>query len=166
MIRSLLGRVFRPGPTSAVAAPEWPRLPPGAVVLFLDFDGVLHRAENGSFEWMGNLDAMAARIPSLAIVLSTNWRINASRDYLLEPFTPSLRGKVCGSTPDLSDGEAFQRQRECVAWAKENAAVRYVAVDDDISLFRPDCEFLFLTDRYVGLDPVTASRLEAFINAQ
>jgi hypothetical protein len=60
-------------------------------ILFLDFDGVLHRGTTGTFRKMPLLDQLLQRVPSLAIVLSTNWRHDASledlRDYFVDPTT-------------------------------------------------------------------------------
>lgn len=145
----------------SISAFEWPTLPSTALILFLDFDGVMHRAENGSFERMPQLSRLLAEHPDLVVVLSTNWKVNAAPERLLALFPAELRGHVVGVTPDLADGSPFQRERECVAWAKARGLGRYIALDDDPSGFSEGCPFLVLTDRYVGLDEEAVARCSA-----
>ena len=47
--------------------------------IFLDIDGVLHRAENGSLEFMPVLDHVLTQCPQTGIILSTNWRTGVPR---------------------------------------------------------------------------------------
>ena len=170
MLRWLRGTLFGTGandeeeslcPAPSAQAFEWPPVPPAAVILFLDFDGVMHRAENGSFERMPQLTRLLAEHPDLVVVLSTNWKVNADPERLLVLFPAELRGHVVGMTPDLADGSLFQRERECVAWARARGLDRYIALDDDPSGFSEGCPFLVLTDRYVGLDDEAVARCSA-----
>lgn len=133
-------------------ASVWPPLPDDPFVLFLDIDGVLHRAENGSLEWMPHLNQLLDAFPALALVLSTNWRLNVTQEAMLALFPQSIRMRIHGATPDLSDGAPFLRERECRAWANKHGVLRYVALDDEPAAFRPGCDFLLVTNRYDGLD--------------
>lgn len=163
-IRAFLKAVFATNdqPSTALVTPTaaWPQLPRRRLVLFLDFDGVMHRAENGSFERMDVLEGLMAERQDLCIVLSTSWRLNTTPDYLRDFFPRSLQQRIYGVTPDLSDGHPNQRERECLAWAEQNGVGRFIAIDDDASLFSHNCSFLFLTDRYTGLDASAKADLE------
>ena len=81
------------------------------MILFLDFDGVLHpdavylergrpvlRADGELFMWSRYLVDVLASAPQIRIVLSTSWarelRFNRARDYL----TAELRPMVIGAT--------------------------------------------------------------------
>lgn len=139
----------------------WPAFPVGAIALFLDFDGVLHRAQNGSFEFMDNLVALLSDAQDVGIVLSTSWRENASADYLLKLFPPSLRHRIHGVTPVLTDALPHLRERECRTWARQHQVHRFVAVDDEASLFSPDCPFLVATHRLRGLDRAVLAEIRA-----
>lgn len=52
-------------------------------MLFVDVDGVLHRAKNGSLEFAPFLATVLAECPYADVVFSTNWRINASPEFLV-----------------------------------------------------------------------------------
>lgn len=136
----------------AASGNPWPKLPHGAVVAFLDFDGVIHRAENGSFERMPLLVDLLERFPQLVIVLSTSWRLNCDPQYLLSLFPSSTHGRIVGVTPELPGARPHQREAECRAFATSTGLHRYFAIDDDWHDFSPDCPFLIRTDRHTGLD--------------
>lgn len=136
----------------------WPGPRTGAGVLFLDFDGVMHPAESGTFCNLPHLDRVLSSFPSIDVVLSTNWRINASREQLLSHFPTSMRSRVVDVTPVTSE-LAFERQRECEAYIADKCIPFAIALDDDPSLFAPGSSLLMLLDRYVGLDSAGATAL-------
>lgn len=154
---------FRPLTEEPTATPEvkagrdaWRRVGPGASLLFLDFDGVIHRAENGSFERLPELRAILAAAPNAHVVISSNWRANTSRDYLLGLFPMDLRDRIVGVTPDLSS-VGGSREDEINAFAHIAGASVVVALDDDSTLFSPGCPFLVKTDRHTGIDDATVA---------
>lgn len=151
-----------PAPPAA-AALQWPGPRRGATVLFLDFDGVMHPAESGSLALMPNLIRLLLAAPEVDVVLSTNWRLNASRDYLLDLFPVEIRHRIAGVTPEAEEG-AFERERECEEYLARHSIDRAVAVDDDASLFSPSWHRLFLVDRYQGLTAEQAERLIGFLH--
>ncbi|KZC30051.1 MULTISPECIES: HAD domain-containing protein [unclassified Rhodanobacter] len=155
---SAVGKAVAPPP---VTQETWPSPPADAIALFLDFDGVLHRAENGSFERMPQLVTLMQRFPQLHIVLSTNWRLHARRLQLLDYFPDAIHERLIGVTPYLPSSWPPRRERECHAFAHRAGLTRYVALDDDASGYSEGCSFLVLTDRYVGLDDDAVSRVEA-----
>lgn len=133
---------------------------PGATVLFLDFDGVMHPAESGSFCNMQSLEHVLEACPAVDVVLSTNWRINASLHYLMDIFPVHIRHRVVGVNPLIEDAHP-EREVECRAYLVKSGVSCAVALDDDASLFSPACPFLFQVDRYVGLDAAASERLIA-----
>lgn len=120
-------------------------------MLFLDFDGVLHPAESGSFSQMPLLIELLKACPNVDVVLSTNWRLNAEQPYLLDIFPHEIQHRIVGVTPVI-EGDIYERERECLEYCMAHSIANAVALDDDSSLFSPLCPFLFLVDRYVGLD--------------
>ena len=44
------------------------------LVIFLDFDGVLHRKYDGTFELVSNLFRILESFPNAKMVISSNWR--------------------------------------------------------------------------------------------
>lgn len=139
-------------------ASTWPGPRPGSSILFLDFDGVMHPAESGSFTNLPHLMRVLESCPHVDLVLSTNWRINATRDQLLSHFPPSIHSRIAGVTPVLGDGVS-ERQRECEAYLAGVHIRHAVALDDDASLFDRGSTILMLLDRYVGLDAAQATSL-------
>lgn len=143
----------------------WRSIPSANHWLFLDIDGVLHRAENGSLEYMPELEMLVGRNAHLGIFLSTNWRIGVERQELLRIFPDVIRARIAGCTPDL-DGSVAQyvRWHECMAVVQRFSLRRYTFIDDTARLFPPDCQNLFLTDRHEGLNHARAMQLHDLIN--
>lgn len=81
------------------------------MILFLDFDGVLHpdavyltkrgvelRAEGGLFMWSSLLSDALANHPDIRIVLSTSWARQISYDHARKALPLPLRSCVIGAT--------------------------------------------------------------------
>lgn len=137
--------------------PPWPPCRPGRTLLFIDFDGVLHRAESGTFEFLPNLVRILDARPEVDVVISSNWRINATREWLLDHFPSSCHDRIVGVTPVLRG--RHQRQAECEAFAAAVGATRFLAVDDEHDLFHPACPWVVYTDRYEGLNADVEARV-------
>ncbi|MEQ0217902.1 HAD domain-containing protein [Klebsiella sp. CN_Kp114] len=138
----------------------WLDVNPSRHWLFLDIDGVLHRAENGSLEFMPVLEDLLASHPNVGIILSTNWRIGVSRDAILRHFPPAVRERIAGANPDL-DGKVVEyvRWQECMSVVENFGLERYTFVDDTARLFPLNCPDLFLTSRHQGLNRDAAEQL-------
>jgi HAD domain in Swiss Army Knife RNA repair proteins len=140
------------------------------MILFLDFDGVLHPDpcydQRRLFEHVPLLAAVLARFPQARIVLSTSWRTEKSLDEL-RALLGALAPRVLGTTPHFSSFrpparlQPFPRHAECMHWlvAAGAAEREWVALDDRASLFAPDCDRLIECDSTRGLDEASAGRL-------
>ncbi len=140
------------------------------MIVFLDFDGVLHPDPcfdaRRMFERVPLLAAVLARFPEAGIVLSTQWRSEHDAEQLAEQLG-TLAPRVLGATPHFSSFGAppslvpYPRQAECMQWlAATGAAQReWVALDDRDYLFAPDCDRLIACDPARGLDESSAGRL-------
>ena len=128
--------------------------------IFLDIDGVLHRAENGSLEFMPVLDHVLTQCPQTGIILSTNWRTGVPREMVLSHFPAGIRDRIAGLNPDL-DGlvNNHVRYHECMAVVKRFGLQHYTFVDDTARLFPTDCPAPFLTHRHEGLNATQGSAL-------
>lgn len=158
------------------------------MILFLDFDGVLHpdavylergrpvlRAEGELFMWAGHLVEALAGHPDVHIVLSTSWarelRFTRARDHL----PAELRARVIGATwhSGMATDQEFRPLGRETWW---DSATRYqqirryvvrahltdwIAVDDDAEGWADaDLDHLVRTDGAHGLsDPAALLRL-------
>ncbi|WP_316852024.1 HAD domain-containing protein [Ralstonia thomasii] len=120
-------------------------------VLFLDFDGVLHRGNSyltpdgivssapgriQLFEYAAVLVELLEPYPLVELVLSTDWvaklGFGLARDAL--PIE-GLRNRVCGSTFDSSVDDAWQwleipRGRQVLQYVARYGLTSWVALDD------------------------------------
>lgn len=136
---------------TAVSDMDWPGPRPGAAVLFLDFDGVLHPGRSGCYRHMPALERLLARFPQLDVVLTTGHREVVGREELLGPFPAAIRDRVRDVTPVLS--APWPRYAEILTYVCRHGIRRWIAVDDDRDLFPENCENVFFVDRWVALAP-------------
>ncbi len=139
------------------------------MLLFLDFDGVLHpdpcRDRARLFE---HAPALVQALAPFAcdIVLSTSWRTELSREDLVGLLPPALAARVVGTTAHFSEIARvpalvpFRRQAECQHWVDAHRpGADWLALDDRASGFAPYCDRLVLTRSDTGLDEVACNRL-------
>jgi len=75
------------------------------VILFLDFDGVLHpegedHILNGGIDFcfLPRLEALLREFPHVKIVISSSWREQLRYETLLKPFSSDIRARILGAT--------------------------------------------------------------------
>jgi hypothetical protein len=145
------------------------------VILFLDYDGVLHPDPCTDaarlFENAPRLAQTLAPFPGSGVVLSTSWRTKCSAAELLDPLPASLRHSVLGFTPRCSDFSPplelipYRRHAECMQWLAVHgmAGSPWWALDDRADWFAPYCEHLIACDPRVGFDERAAARLASLL---
>lgn len=143
------------------------------MIVFLDFDGVLHPFGRDTLENVPALHEALLEFPEAIVVVSSAWRESHSeRDLrrLLGPLGP----RMAGATPVLPEDEeavvfGFERgirQRECEEWVRRNRpGAGWVAIDDFPDLFLEDCESLLLCDPTVGFVRERAEELRERLEA-
>ncbi len=143
----------------------------GRVILFLDYDGVLHPdpcTDAGRlFENAPRLAQALEPFAGIGIVLSTSWRTKRTEAELLDPLPAGVRQRVLGFTPCCSDFSPptelipYRRHAECLQWLKMHAMADspWWALDDRADWFMPYCENLIECDPRVGFDAHIAARL-------
>ncbi len=135
-------------------------------LLFLDFDGVLHPCLAGTFIYMERFEVFLRAHPQLRVVLSTSWRCDHPWEQLLALFSPDLRDRFIGATPNFEVlGGPAVREREIQAWRAANRvqSLRWAALDDDASLFSPGCPQLVLCETVRGLRPQQLAKLKELL---
>jgi len=143
------------------------------MILFLDFDGVLHEDpcfdEARLFARAPDLAQALEPFPEVRIVLSTSWRSQRTLEQMTQPLPPALRRRVVDATPLATSADTpaalrpYRRHAECATWlrAQGHEHTSWFALDDRPSLFAPHCEQLVLCDSNVGFVDATARRLQA-----
>ena len=129
------------------------------MILFVDFDGVLHPQNKGAvFTCTIVLWAILRLHPHLRVVISSSWRWDRSLENMKRLMTANggedLAGRIVGATPKLRHTiYAGSRQLECEAWLKANSLsdMPWLALDDMPELFEEDTPNLYQVDARYGL---------------
>lgn len=144
------------------------------MILFLDFDGVLHplpdpqRPAQQLFNRLELLEQVLRDVPDVEVVISSSWRELHPLEEIRTFFSQDLRHRIVDVTPvRIAESEApaevqeFVRQCECLAWLRRSrrTQVRWLALDDVASLWAPGCENLLLVDGSTGLTPESVQLL-------
>jgi len=142
------------------------------MLLFLDFDGVLHPEpcyrSDQLFCRLPIFESVMKGFPEVEIVISSTWRETDDIEQLRSYLPASLSRRIVGVTPvwrSLSDaidlGYMYPRQIEIEAWlrAANRAWEPWIALDDRPYWFRPFLKNLVVCKPNVGLDEDAALRL-------
>lgn len=137
------------------------KYPQDCVILFLDFDGVMHRCQNESFERMPLLEEILAKCPKMLIVISSSWRETMAIEGLRLLFSTLYRERIIGVTPSIKNtsGKSYIRHEECLFFAEEAGINRFIIVDDELQKFPPCCEELISTEYRIGLTEKTVENI-------
>jgi hypothetical protein len=144
------------------------------VILFVDFDGVLHPrpvpdrpGETDMFVSLHLLENVLRQVQYVEVVISSSWRERFPLHEMREFFSEDLRERVIDATPlpPLAGVPAelmnHPRHAECEAWLHRRGAVgtRWLALDDSATDFAPGCANLLLIDGALGLTAESAAEL-------
>jgi len=139
------------------------------VILFLDFDGVLHpsRESGRDFEQVPRLARWLTAWAGVDVVVSSSWREVHRQVELVEMLGPVIGARVIGCTPLLTverllgrqgwtrapNQRGRERQQEVLAWVKASWQPRrpWVVLDDMPDLFEPGCAQLVVCEGETGL---------------
>jgi hypothetical protein len=128
------------------------------MILFLDFDGVLHGYGETRFKHLPVLETVLRENPRVEIVFSTSWRENYDLNRLKGFFSEDIQPQLIGATPVLDVNKEppyidFVRHKEILLWLeKQNMPDRkWVILDDDDRQFPPDCPELIRCQPEYGL---------------
>ncbi len=135
------------------------------MILFLDFDGVLHPEHGGElFSCLPQLWAILRAIPAAEVVFSTSWREIYRPDEMLDFVThgggENLVHRFVGCTPSIVREQGtnvvdrvYKREDECRLWmaGNDHHCRPWLALDDYEPIFSPDCPTLYLVDQVTGL---------------
>lgn len=134
------------------------------VIIFLDFDGVLHPFPTNSatslFSSLPVFWSLLEALPEASVVITSTWREHHDLRTLTDLITANggehHRDRIIGVTPNMEHPERIlqgERQDEIEAWISANTfgSLRYVILDDIPDFFHPGCAQLYLTNYETGL---------------
>lgn len=142
----------------------------GRMRIFVDFDGVLRRdsspRERLDADCVARFSAAVLSRPDSRVVIASTWRLVHRLEALRRLFPADLAARIEGATPDLPEAEDYPRHDEVRAYLARQGlhGVRWIAVDDDASLYRPGAP-LVQVDPGTGFDAACAARLQAWLDA-
>lgn len=143
------------------------------MILFLDFDGVLHPRAPGErlFCNLPRLEALLREFEFVEVVITSTWREDMTIVQLQGLFSPDIRFRIIGITPvveiEFPAGPHGSREEEIRLFlAQDNYKERsWLALDDEEKLFRPGCSNLILCPTQIGLDDEAECQLRARLKA-
>lgn len=128
------------------------------MILFLDFDGVLHSRFIGAqfFCHTPLLWQILRTCPDVQVVFSTSWREAHRPEELLDFVTYGggldLAHRFIGQTPIIkAQSDHHLRDLEIQRWLDANQHTHWLALDDMPELFRSEHPNLYLVDGSTGL---------------
>jgi len=139
------------------------------MILFLDFDGVLHpmNRATGVFSLLPHFEQVMRDYPGVDIVVSSTWREAYSIDELRSIFSEDFRGRLVDVTPIVaSTGKPHMREIEILSWLRETGREyeAWLALDDSPWLFSSHCQNLILVDTNVGFSVRIEQVLRKLLN--
>lgn len=136
------------------------------MLLFLDFDGVLHpRATKNPFVHIPRIQEVLRDFPTLRVVISSSWREGMPPAEIQKLFSEDLRDRIIGATPMVDfkypPGPVGHREEEIRIFMAqiEYREEKWLALDDEAPFFTPGCPNLILCNSLTGLDDEVERRL-------
>jgi len=165
MMNSLL-RHLLPRQTGRASAKEaWARVSPGADVLFLDFQGVLHPWATETYECLPHLYTVLDALPDLQLVVSSTWHHYAPRSTVLANIDPDYRDRFKDSL-FIHVRSPMTREVLIRQFARHHRIRSFTVVDAHPRRFRKSCQWVFQIPANEGLNAHRARALIHFITHQ
>lgn len=140
------------------------------MLIFLDFDGVLH--PQNPFIPLGELafchlprfENVVRDYPSIKIVISSTWRENRTLDQLRSLFSPDIAPRIIGATPItpyIGRYQSSRREGEIMDWlaAAKRESEHWLALDDAAWQFAPPRNHLIVCQSHIGFNEVCEKKL-------
>jgi len=147
------------------------------MILFLDFDGVLHPQHEGqavpadvAFCHLPRFEAVMREFPKVEIVISSTWREQFNLDNLRAWFSPDIAARITDTTqlPGMANTPSVTERREweIVMWllVRGRSDEPWIALDDAAWQFRHHRDRLVACTGYVGLDDTVEAKLRTALN--
>lgn len=148
------------------------------LILFLDFDGVLHPEYEGQFTpvdqvfcHLQRLEKILRDFPNVDIVISSMWRYQFTLDQLRTRFSPDIALRIIGKTQqsDYFDTSYVRarREKEILNWLidADRTDEPWVALDDCAWHFQHHLDHLVVCNAFTGLNEKSESMLRSALAA-
>lgn len=148
------------------------------MVLFLDFDGVLHQpVKDVLFARVPAFEQALLLHPNLEIVISSSWRESHTLEQMRFFFSPSFRERIIDVTPVFEYQEVERadgcgvflgcqglRQKEIEQYMEQNhpPSTPWIALDDMPELFNGDNNLIYTPN---GFDDSSIESLNHWVRA-
>lgn len=145
------------------------------MILFLDFDGVLHpipTQDRNLLCHIPRLETVLRAFPDVVVVISSWWRASSTIHELREYFSADIRERIIDMTPvvtEMAPGSLFlasakMRHDEILQWIADNIYTGpWVALDDANKEFPGDCPQLIRCETEIGFDHDAELRLTRYL---
>ena len=136
--------------------------------LFLDFDGVLHSANQPGVEFTNvQLLEQALAGSPCQLVISSSWRFHHSLDELKQRLPVSLADRVVGTTgPALALKHARYQEIKAYLDHRGKSLANWRALDDAVLEFPKECEQLILCNPNTGMTKAQVQAVSDWLNAK
>ena len=137
------------------------------ILVFLDFDGVMHPAGCDTSRYFcqrGLFEAVMREHPAARIVITSTWRQAYPMAEIKRFFSPDIGERIVGKTPtheDEDDEHIRYREIGAVLRNPKVAGASWIAIDDSEFEFPERCPNLLLCDPDRGFDEAAAQELRA-----
>lgn len=147
------------------------------MILFLDFDGVLHPQYDGEptpadvvFCHLPRFELILRDYPAVDVVISSTWRHQFPIEYIKARFSPDIAGRILGGTPQLASPDEYApdlREREILAWLAASGRTNepWLALDDAVWQFKQHRSRVVGCVGYRGLDDAVELRLRSALTS-
>ena len=134
------------------------------ILLFLDFDGVLHPLFSSIDKHFTNLKYFEESIrqySNISIVLSSSWRHHHTMDEILAFFAVDIQRRMIDSTRHVEISKATNRYAEIIDYLKHTNQTQcfWIAIDDAKNEFPEDLRNVVFCRPNIGFDEEAAKLL-------
>ncbi len=144
------------------------------MIIFLDFDGVLHPANapvgaDTDFCCLPLLEDWLRQHTQVNVVISSSWRELMTLEKLRQFFSDDIRHRVVDVCPKLPRDMEFEfiRHAEILAWLDASQYQGpWLALDDAVHLFPPECSELIICQRDTGINTLVIELLSKRVAIQ
>jgi len=142
------------------------------IILFLDFDGVLHpyapwphneHVRSKYFAFLPRLESVLREFPQVHVVVASDWRLHHTLDELRGFFAEDIRERVLGTTaPDmLATDRVGKRQLQAQQYLRDHnlVDVPWIAIDDTPNNYLPDAHLVLCQNMFGPQEEETLRQL-------